>query len=438
MKAGLARQAITPPVGTRMLGFLRRDREGPSAAVHDELYVRALYVSHGNERALVASLDLVFLGREDADRMKTALGAALGLEPRQILLATTHTHGGPAVGTCLFEAYLPPQEAYLEQLDAVVVRAAERAKAEAVGVTVSAGLGRSAVPMSRRRPREDGSMAFAPNPDGVISDRLPVILFRDERGGRPVAALFSLACHPSTAGGFEFSADYPGVACAALDEHLGAPVSVFFQGAGGDAKVALSAREGKWVGNDWSIIDQAGRTLARETAEVIDSRLSPVEPALASAVVEVPLQLADPPPREELEQLAARLTPGASLWDQDLHALWAQRQLEQLDRGEPLPDAVPILVQGIQLGGGLRLVALEGEAVAELGLHVERCFDAGITVALGYANGQGLYLPVEHMLAEGGYEVDCAWEYGWPALLAEGAEAAVDRALPLLRRQGIR
>jgi len=41
------------------------------------------------------------------------------------------------------------------------------------------------------------------------------------------------------------------------------------------------------------------------------------------------------------------------------------------------------------------------------------------------------------MLGEGGYEVESYFEYGWPAEMAEGAEALIDRAVPLLRRQSM-
>jgi len=73
-----------------------------------------------------------------------------------------------------------------------------------------------------------------------------------------------------------------------------------------------------------------------------------------------------------------------------------------------------------------------GEPVGELGARVAGRFSAGLTVPLGYANGQGLYLPVTHMLAEGGYEVESFYEYGLPAQLAEGAEIALARAFELL------
>jgi len=45
---------------------------------------------------------------------------------------------------------------------------------------------------------------------------------------------------------------------------------------------------------------------------------------------------------------------------------------------------------------------------------------------LGYTDGAQLYLPAERMLAEGGYEVDSYYEYGYPAGLAPGFEKVLE------------
>jgi len=419
-----------------MIGFARRDRAGGCTGVHDPLYASLLYLAHAGAEVLIGSFDLCFLARDDTDRLKEAMGEAVGLRPHQILLAATHTHAVPATGTWAYAEDLPPRDAYLAQLEAATVRAAIEAKGAARDATLWAVRGRTEVPMSRRRRGPDGKVTFGPSPGGTICDSLPLVMLKDDRG-RPIALAFSISCHPSTAGGYDISADFPGVARAALDEHLGAEVSMFVQGAGGDAKVAASAAGTRWKGNDWNVIDQAGRALAREVTGLLDAGLAPVEPALASALVEVPLRLAEPVSRDAFQAVADKNPDDGPTPYEDVRIRWARRLLAQFDAGDALPDAVSLRAQGVQLGRDLRLVAIEGEPVGELGLHVERQFDRGITIPVGYANGQGLYLPVAHMLPEGGYEVESYWEYGAPAPLAEGAEAAIDRALPALRDQGI-
>jgi len=85
----------------------------------------------------------------------------------------------------------------------------------------------------------------------------------------------------------------------------------------------------------------------------------------------------------------------------------------------------------------VRLVGLEGEAVAELGTLIEEFFGGGITFPLGYANGAQLYLPTSPMLDEGGYEAVSYHEYRQPASLAKGMEGIVKDALCQLGERGI-
>ena len=64
-------------------------------------------------------------------------------------------------------------------------------------------------------------------------------------------------------------------------------------------------------------------------------------------------------------------------------------------------------------------------------------YDRGITFPLGYTDGCQIYLPVSHMLAEGGYEVDSYWEYHYPAPLAPGMESVLADAIRAAQSAGI-
>jgi len=127
MRAGFGKANITPPVGTRMLGFGGRDRAEGCKGVHDPLYTRALYLEHGGERALILAYDLCFFSRETADRYKGALGRLLDLTPRQILINFSHTHAGANTGMWSYSDYTMPDIHYLRDLQAATLRAAEQA-----------------------------------------------------------------------------------------------------------------------------------------------------------------------------------------------------------------------------------------------------------------------------------------------------------------------
>jgi neutral ceramidase len=93
VQVGFGEEVITPPnpVGHVLAGYITR--RGVSKGVHDDIYVRVLFIEA--ERPLaIASLDLLAVDErivEDLRRISQgALGAAL------TVVAATHTHSAPA------------------------------------------------------------------------------------------------------------------------------------------------------------------------------------------------------------------------------------------------------------------------------------------------------------------------------------------------------
>lgn len=438
MKAGFARVKITPPVGTAMTGFGNRDYDpAGSRAIHDDLYARALYLTDGKERVLIMGFDLLFFSRDEADRFKGAIGRRLDLSPRQILLNTSHTHTGPKVGSW---DYTPSDILYLQFLENSIVAAALEAEKNARDVTVWAGSTTSKVPMNRRKPLASGIIDFAPNPAGPVCDTLPFCVFKDT-AGKPVSILFSTSCHPSTIKGdelaYQFSADYPGIAQNLLDEYLGAPGSLFLQGAAGDAKASVIG-EGQehWRAGTWDDVAKVGTMLAEEVKKGIEAGLIRIEPGLKAASVEMELPMIPPAGRDELEAVLKKPVPHSESEPEALRR-WAQEKITMIDRGYGLPNTVKVTAHGIRIGKGLRIVGIEGEIVAELGKQIVRAYPSGVVFPLGYTDGAQIYIPTTAMLKEGGYEVESFWEYRHPARLAEGIEQVLAKGVEQLKAEGI-
>ncbi len=437
MKAGFARKRITPPAGTKMLGFGGRDNQHGCAGTHDDLFVRALFLEHQGQQALIMGFDLCFFGREEADRYRGALGRKLDLAPRQILLNTSHTHAGPATALWSYRDYESPDRLYLAELESSLLRAAAAARSNMQDVSLWAGKTRTRLPLSRRKPDGKGGVEWRPYPLGTICDGLPVCLLKDQ-AGQAIVMLYSVSCHPSTISGWQISADYPGVASNLLDAQLGLPDggSLFLQGCGGDTKACVIG-DGRdesdvcWRSGSPEDVEAAGRIVAEEIKPLLATGLSQVEPALCCQAIEMEWPLAPLPSHAELAAWATAPS------NDTLRQLWARRQLELLNRGTPLRTSAAITLHGIQLGTGLRIIGIEGEAVADLGLLIEGFYGSGITFPLGYSNGAQLYLPSGHMLAEGGYEVESYYEYGFPSRLAAGMEKVLLDGLARLRTLGV-
>lgn len=435
MNAGFARVDITPPVGTTMMGFGARDMDHGCTGVHDPLYTRALYLESGEEVALIMGYDLCFLGRADADRFKGAIGRVMEISPQQIFMNTSHNHVGPKVGTWYSAGYEAPDRDYLDQLEQATVMAAVTARKKAQPATMRAGVTTSKLPVNRRRRMPDGSIENRPNPTGRTYDKLPIVLF-ESTSGHPVCLLFSISCHPSMMSGWEISAEYPGAAMDKLDAHFGKTCSLFLQGVGGDAKPLVIGRDtDSWIRGTWELMEEAGSIVSGEVLRAIEKGLNPIKPALASASEEMHWKLEEAPSKEFFEDIVDN-TP-ADRQAKDVRFMWARKTLEDMEKRRPLPCEVPLSLHGLRLGDNLRLVGIEGEALHGWGYLIEDFYGKGLTIPLGYTNGQGMYLPMSRQLPEGGYEVISFWEYGYPAPLAPSMEEEVRAALGTLKKRGI-
>ncbi|MCC7491087.1 MAG: neutral/alkaline non-lysosomal ceramidase N-terminal domain-containing protein [Fimbriimonadaceae bacterium] len=423
MQAGFARVDLSPPVGYPLMGW-GVPAERSCSAVHDPLYARALVIREGTATAVIVALDLCFIGRDDTARIHGLLGRAYGLEPRQVLLNASHTHAGPAVGNYNeLEWWLAPR-GYQRQVDRGIVTAVGAALAALQPATLWAGQGRTTLPLNRRQLRESG-IFNAPNPAGPVYDALPVVLLRDA-AEQPLALLFAASTHPVCFSGSAVSADFPGAACAALDAALGRPCSLFVQGMGGDSRPCTLA-----AGRDWrrdpgeAETTATGQLLASEVQALLP-QLRPVKPRVQSALLETAWPLVPLTAAQYAAEAAA--DPRRRRWAEECQA--------QLAAGT-LPASCNLLLQGLQLGDGLRLAALEGEPCHGYGPLLEAGWDSGQTVALGYTGGEGMYVVTTPMLAAGGYEPLSYWEYHQPGPLAPGMEATLVSGLAELRRRGV-
>lgn len=409
-----------------MHGYYGRDRDHGCESIRDPLFVRALWLEQGDETVLILGFDLLFFDRTRDDRLRGKISRALGLSSRQIVTNCSHTHAGPMTHVWAGGMFMPMDERYIDRLTDLVVEAATRARDSAVPVKMLVGETTTDMPISRRLPDENGKAQFRPNPDGVVYHNLPMCLFQAV-DGRPVCLMFSVACHPSSLFGYEISADYPGMAMGLIDKHLGSECSLFLQGCGGDAKPRTLVQDGAFRGGP-ERCDEAGRLVAESVISALD-KLRPVQPDLAALADEVVCDMASLPSREQLDELAED--------KDDLKRECARRWLSVLDHGCEMPSAIPLTVHGVRLAEGVRLVGIEGEAVAELGHVMHDFYGSGLTFPLGYTDGCQLYLPTEQVLREGGYEADSAHEYAWPANFAHGIEDPLRDALSRLRKAGL-
>lgn len=391
-RVGLASAKITPDGSMPMCGYGPRISDG----VLDDLYAKAMAIQgSGGDRAVLLTADLLFFRRDVAEAVTKRIMKNTGLERRQILLNASHTHSGPVVGMNRdLESFGVSADhrshvlAYTRKLEEQLADLVAGALHDVQPARLSFGVGRVNFVMNRRLATKDG-ITMAPNPDGPVDRRVPVLRI-DDAQGRLRALVFGCACHPVTLDGNnkKLSGDYAGFAQAALEKRHPGIQAMFMIGCAGDANSHPRGTA--------DLARQQGDQLAAEVSRVITAPMRPVRGPLCAELDWIDLPLAHDLSREQLEAMAA----GPSIW----HARNAKGMLEILAQGNPLPRAYRAPLAVWQFGSDLTLVALSGEAVAQYAARIAHVLGPqGVWVA-AYSNESFGYLPTAQILKEGGHE----------------------------------
>lgn len=413
-KAGTAKVEMTPKVPLWMAGYA--SRTGPSQGVHHDLFIRVLALEDSTgKRAVLVTTDMLGFPAPLSRRVADRAAKQFKLSRDQLLLSSTHTHGGPVVDRLLGTMYnLSPEqwaavESYTRQLEENILAAIGAALKDLQPASLSFTTAKAGFGVNRRAKGEKG-FVIGVNPDGPVDPDVPVLVV-EGKGGQLRAVLFSYACHNTTARDFmQFHGDYSGFAEARLEaQHPGA-VALFMSGCGADINP-----------NPRGTIELAQK-YGEELAEAIQAGLAKpkeaIRPPLKSTFQLVPVAFAPPPTRKELQ---------ARLQDKEVYVRrHAAEMLNLLDRDGRLPTSYPYPIQVWRFGSGLTLIALAGEVVVDYSLRLKRELGAERTWVVGYCNDVFAYIPSRRVLEEGGYEGrDAMIYYGLPGPFAPEIEETI-------------
>src|SRR5204863_4698617 len=89
--------------------------------------------------------------------------------------------------------------------------------------------------MNRRFRNENGTWSIKDNPDGLLDPEVTIVRVASD-DGKPMATVFTYACHCTTLGGniYEYHADWSGVACGEIEAATGGAPALFATGCGAD------------------------------------------------------------------------------------------------------------------------------------------------------------------------------------------------------------
>jgi neutral ceramidase len=413
-KAGVARASITPTKPTWMAGYGSRTKPS-EGAIHD-LWAKALAMqAPDGSKALLISLDVCGIGRDLSVPIAEAIGAKHGMPRDRIVLACSHTHSGPVVGTNLISMFkLDADQAarvaeYAVEFSAKIRRIADEAFDHLEPADLAWQTGTADFAVNRRENPEANVPALrkALALKGPVDHDVPVLRVRS--GGKVLAVVCGYACHCTVLSGQQFCGDYAGFAQAAIERANPGATALFVAGCGADQN-PLPRRTVE-------LAESYGEQLAAAVADVLGSPMHPVDGPLASAYREIPLTFAKLPTREELERDAA---------SSDFYvASRARLLMKRLEAEGKLASTYPYPIQSWKLGG-LTWILLGGEVVVDYSTRLKRNLGSSTTWVSAYCNDVMAYIPSLRVLKEGGYEGASAMiYYGLPSPWAESVEESI-------------
>ncbi|GEM_PF-1471439 len=416
LQGGAARVSITPPVPATRWDGKQLER------VARDLFVRAVYLSDGTNRVIIALCDLLGLSRPLVARMRESVEAATGVPGANVMIACTHAHGTPDTIGCGYE-----EQGYLASLVLNVARAAE----QAVTSARPARMGWVRVPIrglaKSRRVRLKNGRAFTVRYSvpstwrvsadlidgrGSIDPDLTVIRIEDLKG-RPIAGLSTFGCHPSIAlATNEVTGDYSGEAMAGLERLFdGSAFFLCMTGAGGDVDPTFEVPP--WGPRDQRSAARLGRIFLAQVLEVFER--APIQELSGVASVRRPVKI---PAREDWLSL---LTEEQDRMCQEFAGQW---EMSGAVREVLESRTVATEVQAVRIAD-LVLVGLPGEVLVEMG-QVIKSQSSGASVAIvELANDDIGYIPTRKAFAEGGYEVG---RHLWGRINPDGADLLLEAA----------
>lgn len=392
LRVGTAQVDLEPMRAGAFAGYASRGETAPQG-IHDPLEVRALALE-ANTRALIIVCDLLALDAKTITAAKNHLQRRLGISSDNILIASIHTHGGPA---CLETTPVKARTAYRELIQQKIIEAGTCAFAAMGPSHFGYASGHVDLSYNRRMKSADGKVSNKwSNPEriplGPVDHEVLVASFT-RPNGTPLAILFNYACHPVVMGPQHplFTADYPGAARRCVEQSLdGKPTALMTLGACGDLNPYVCGQD------DFNEMETMGRLLGAEVMNTARRIKSAKDVAIRTAATTVTL-----PTRNDTQES----TP-------------------------TLPFKVPVQVIAIN---DMALVGIPGELFVELGQDIKRASPFQSTWIIALANDVVGYIPPRAAFTEGGYEVESSFKYyGLPALAPGTGETLRETALSLL------
>jgi neutral ceramidase len=375
LRAGAAKVDITPApdAALPMSGYGGRTEGFKS--IHDDLSVRAIVVDDGASQAALVGCEVIGISHAMWEKIVQRITQETRIPRDNILLAGTHTHAAPAIGT-----YNEPAEgdlarrraAYVQKFEDAVVAAVRNAQAGLQPAKAGFGTGKANVSMNRRARNGEGGWMLGNNPDGVSDKTVAVIKF-ETLSGEPFAIFSNYGVHGTVmgSGNLQISSDLPGATARFVEQHYGGTVvSPWTSGAAGDQDPIYR------TGMDFRNVAALGVILGEEVVRVAD--------AVKTST------------RARIRGMQKVVTcPGK----RTLQAPGPNREYKTEDT-DPVPIRLSLLVFN-----DIAIAGISGEVLTNISLRLKKESPFNRTIMVTHGNGSSGYIPDDAAYDQVSYEI---------------------------------
>ncbi|MEX2232870.1 MAG: neutral/alkaline non-lysosomal ceramidase N-terminal domain-containing protein [Cyclobacteriaceae bacterium] len=417
MEIGVARVDITPEGPIRLAGYAMRTKLEAEGVIH-RLGAKALaFGTDAQGPSVFITVDLVGIPGHVTTKLAEQLSKKIGMDPAQLAISSSHTHGGPEVGN-LLNILQYRGETFSDSLLALdemahISQYVDQLAQKLEEVTLAA--------IKDRKPAllawGQGQVSFARNrrtQGGPVDPTLPLLRVTDPQGNLR-AVLVNYACHGTTLEGNvnKIHNDWIGEAQKFIEANHPGVTAMIAIGCGADANPQPRGK-----------MEHAtlhGQEISNHVEKLLASPLQPLFDPPVGRIKWVKLPFAKVPTVPELVKQSE---------DKSVKGYYARLALDRIARGTAIPTDLTYPIQTWTFGNDLAMINLAGEVVVDYSVRLKNELGSEKLWVNAYANDVPCYIASRRVIREGGYEAESSmYYYDKPSAFVEEVEDIIIKAV---------
>ncbi len=411
MKFAIARELITPYKKTTMSGYASREEE--FLTIHDDFYVKCLYIDSNETKLFVIAFDLLHYNYPFNEKIFDYLQSKYKITKEQIIISYSHTHAGPKVSSHTERFDESPLESYYLERTLLCI---DRTFINIQEGTIYYGVTSGRWNINRRRVTPDG-IKLAPNYEGITDDEVSVLIIKDSQKNIK-GVVYNYSCHPVTlAGTLHLSSEFPGRVNQLIEAKYYGSTCFFLQGAAGNMRPKITANYERFKPCTFNEVDEFAKSIENTINKlIINSQYKEIFPIFKGCAFPINAKI-QPLDKEFFKKRLTQVSGYITSVIADL--------LEHFDEQD---DNVTIHSGFIKMTDDLYIVYMGGEICYEVKLLVKEVFKDKDIIFLGYHEAL-TYIPSDKIIDEGGYEgIDAPTYSGFRGPFKKGIDDTIKNA----------